>query len=263
MIVDIHDGREGETGGGLVRRLNWQRIIGQGGGGTVIAGDFDSHSQPWDPTCTEQWDTTCLEAIIGEHWLVFGNDNSRSDYWNQHNSMGESVIDLTLANRSVGKWMILDMSHASGSNREIIAWELEMEKQEEGRGTEIVGRNLAGVSLKDFEAFEKLWGERAKERSHLGAERTGDKVESEAKWCEEALSNVLDAIAQKLTICAHSKRWWNGEIKEKRSQLGRQKRRRSRWAVTGRAKAELQKSVRRAKGMMWNDNLYNLTAAEV
>jgi len=58
----------------------------------------------------------------------------------------------------------------------------------------------------------------------LGAESTGDEVESEAEWCEEALRNALDAIAQKMTICAHSKRWWNAKIKEKRSQLGRQKR---------------------------------------
>jgi len=78
-------------------------MIRQGGGVTVLAGDFDSHSQPWDPRCTERSDTTCWEAIIDEHWLVFGNDDRPSDYWNRHNSMGESVIDMTLANRPFGK----------------------------------------------------------------------------------------------------------------------------------------------------------------
>jgi len=52
--------------------------------------------------------------------------------------------------------MILDVSHASGSNREIIEWELEMEKQEEARGTEIIGWNLAAMSQEDLEASEDL-----------------------------------------------------------------------------------------------------------
>jgi len=91
----------------------------------------------------------------------------------------------------------------------------------------------------------------------------GDKVESEAEWCQEALSKVLDATARKMRTCAHSKRWWNGEIKEKRSQRGREKRRSRRSAATAQAKAELQKSIQREIGRMWNDYLRNLRGAEV
>jgi len=67
----------------------------------------------------------------------------------------------------------------------------------------------------------------------------------------------------KITICAHSKRGWNGEIKDKRSQLGREKRRGRRSAATPQAKAELQKSVRRAEDKMWNYDLKNQRGAEV
>jgi hypothetical protein len=77
------------------------------------------------------------------------------------------------------------------------------------------------------------------------------------------LSKVLDATAKKIMICAHSKRWWNGKIKEKRSQHGREKRRRCRSAATAQAKAELQKSVWRAKDKMWNDYVKNLRRPEV
>jgi hypothetical protein len=89
------------------------------------------------------------------------------------------------------------------------------------------------------EAAEELGREWGKEWVHLGEESTGDEVESEAKWCQEALSKVLDTTAKKITICTHSKRWWNSEIKEKRSQLRREKRRRCRSAVTAQAKAKL------------------------
>ena len=97
----------------------------------------------------------------------------------------------------------------------------------------------------------------------MGAESTWYEVPRQAEWCQEAPSKVLDAIGKKITTCTHSKKWWNGEIKEKRSQLGREKRRRRRLAATAQAKAELQKSVRRAQYRICNDYLNNLRAAEV
>jgi len=138
-----------------------------------------------------------------------------------------------------------------------------MEKEEEAGGTQVVGWNLAAMSQEDMEMAEELWRLRANDRAHIGAENTGDEVESEAEWCQEALSKVLDITAKKITICAYSKRCWNGEIKEKRSQLGREKRTRRRSEATAQAKAELQMSVRRAKDKMWNDFLKILRGVEV
>jgi len=97
----------------------------------------------------------------------------------------------------------------------------------------------------------------------MGAESTGDNFESEADWCQKALSKVLDITAKKLRICARSKRWWNGEIKERRSQLRSEHRRRCRSAATVPSQAELQKSIWRAKDRMWNDYQKTLRGAEV
>jgi len=119
------------------------------------------------------------------------------------------------------------------------------------------------MSHEDVGVAEERWRMRAMDRAHLGAKSTGDKVEREAEWCHAALSNVLDATAKQITICAHSKRWWNGHIEEKRSQLVREKRRRRTSAATAQAKAKLQKSFCRAKDKMWNDNLNYLRGAEV
>ena len=96
QIVNIYDQREGETGERPARRLNWQRIIRQEGGETVLAGDFNAHSQCWAPRCTERRDATCWEQMIDEHGLVIGNDDQPTHYWTRHDSMGKSVIDLTL-----------------------------------------------------------------------------------------------------------------------------------------------------------------------
>ena len=229
----------------------------------MLAGDFNAHSQRWNPKCTERRDAAYWEDIIDEHGLLIENDDRPTHHWTKNESEGESIIDLTLANRPLGKWSILDWSHVTGSDHEIIEGEVDMEKQEEAEGTQIVGWNLAAMSQEDEEQAEKLWKERARGRAYLGEESMGDEVESEAEWCQEALSKVLNATAKKIRKCACSKRWWNGEIKEKRSQLGREKRRRRRSEATAQAKAELQKSIQREKGRMWNDYLRNLRGTEV
>jgi hypothetical protein len=101
-------------------------------------------------------------------------------------------------------------------------------------------------------------------RAYLGVESRGDDIESEAEWCQEALGMVLDTTAKKIRICAQSKGWLNGEIKERRSYLGREeRRRRRRWVGTAQAMAELQKSFRTVKESMWNDYLKNLREAGV
>ena len=81
---------------------------------------------------------------------------------------------------------------------------------------------------------------------------TGDNIESEAERCQEALGKVLDATAREMRICARSQRWWNGEIKPRTRQLVRDRRRRRRSVATGKAKEELQKSIRLANDRMWN-----------
>ena len=94
-----------------------------------------------------------------------------------------------------------------------------------------------------MEAAEKLWTELVKERADLDADRSGDEVEQEAAWCQEAMSKVLDATAKTIRICTQSKRWWNADIKERRRAVGREKRRRGNSDEATRANAELQKSI--------------------
>jgi hypothetical protein len=82
----------------------------------VLVGDFNAHIQCWDPRNTERRDATYYEDNKDEHGLVIGNDDRPSHYWTRHDSMGESVIVLALANRPFEKWWILDGSHATGSD---------------------------------------------------------------------------------------------------------------------------------------------------
>jgi len=119
------------------------------------------------------------------------------------------------------------------------------------------------MSKEDEEAAEKLWKALERDRAQLGEECTGDNVERDAEWCQATLSKDLDAKAKKIRIWARSKTWWNGEIKERRSAVGREKRRGRRSEAAAHAKAELQKSISQLKSRMWDDYLQNLRGGEV
>jgi len=122
---------------------------------------------------------------------------------------------------------------------------------------------LAAMTEEDAEAAEELWTELAKEGAHLDAECTADEVEQEAACCQEAMVNVLDAMAKKIRICAISNRWWNADIKKRTKVVGRETRRRRKSEEASRAKAELQKLIRQSKKKMWSEYLPNLWGPEV
>jgi hypothetical protein len=125
-----------------------------------------------------------------------------------------------------------------------------MEKQDEAGDTQDIGWNVVAMSQEDNEKAVELWRELGMGRAYLGVESTGDDIESKAEWCQDTLGLVVDATTKKIWFCDRSKRWWNGEIKERRSHLGSEKRRRRTLAATAQAQAEFQKLIQRSKDMM-------------
>jgi hypothetical protein len=120
MIVNIYDQKASGTGERPARTLDWQKVVRQGGGGTVCVGVLNAHSQRWDPRCTERKEAAYWEGIIDEHGLVVGDDDRPTHYWTRIENKGVSIIDQTLANEPFGKWTILDGNHATESDHEII-----------------------------------------------------------------------------------------------------------------------------------------------
>jgi hypothetical protein len=106
----------------------------------------------------------------------------------------------------------VEASNAAESDHEIIEWQVDMKQLEEAEGRQVVGWNLAAKSQESEEQVDNLWKDKARGKAYLGGESTGDEVESEAEWCQESLSKVLDTTAKKIMICARSNRWCNGDI---------------------------------------------------
>ena len=64
----------------------------------MFRGDINSYSYCWDPRCTDPSDSTYCKGIIDKLGLVIGNDDRPTHYWMRHPSMGEAILDWTLAN---------------------------------------------------------------------------------------------------------------------------------------------------------------------
>jgi len=149
------------------------------------------------------------------------------------------------------------------SGRIASGFQTELHFADEAVGIQVVGWKLAAMLLEDTEQTVKLCRWWVMGRTYLRVQSTGNEVESEAKWFQEVLCMVVNATADSIIICAQSTRQWNCEIKERWSQLGREKRKRCRSAAKAQPKAALQKSIWRAKDRMWNEYLKNLRGADV
>jgi len=149
---------------------------------------MNAHSGRWDPRCREQCDATLWDEIIDEYELEIGNEDRPTYHWARSGEEGKSTIELTLATRPITQWTILEGSHATGSDQEVIEWEVNVDQQEEADHVQVIGWNLAATSKLDEEAAEKLWKELERDRAHLGGECMGDDVEREAKLYQATLS---------------------------------------------------------------------------
>jgi len=165
------------------------------------------------------------EGVIDENGLEIGNEARPSHHWTREDQEAKLVIDLTLATRPIGKWTMLSDDCATGSEQEVIAWEVEVHTMGEADHEREVRWNFVAMTKNDVEAGEKLWMEKAKQRAQLDVECTEDEMEKEATWCQEAMNSDLDTTPKRIMTWARSKSWWNANMKERRRMVRRERRR--------------------------------------
>jgi hypothetical protein len=98
-IVNVYKQKDTQSGVRPASKLNRQIVHRQGG--TVLAGDFNTHSTRWDPRCQVQRDATFWKDVIDNNGLEIGNDGRASHHWTREGHGGESVIGLMLANQPI------------------------------------------------------------------------------------------------------------------------------------------------------------------
>lgn len=83
---------------------------------------------------------------------------------------GDYVIDLILAIRPIMRWNITADDLATGSDHQLMEWEMGVDIQEKADHKSLVGWNIAAMTEQDFEAAENLWIALPTESAHLRPE---------------------------------------------------------------------------------------------
>jgi len=176
-----------------------------------------------------------------------------------------SIIDLTLSTRNLElNWAIAGEEEATGSDHEMIVWEvLGCGTSNSGTSEKTTGWDIGSWDPrnKDEEGREKAEKKKRAARETfikligglgpLDDESTVEQADEAAVALRTAMTATLNEHARHRRWCSRSKRWWNDELRDLRATLGRAKRTRN-WARIKSARRELSRAIRKAKKDCWN-----------
>ena len=240
----------------------------------TVASDMNAHSRMWNGRAAYQHNDTFWGDLVETHGLTI--HNSEEVTRSGANAECHSIIDLTLTKRNVYlRWSIACEDQSTGSNHEILVWEV-VEKDQGGPSCKVTtGWNLPEFKRTDGTPEEqekrkeargeakRQWEDAAERRGLAAATKEG--VEEEARWIRDTAASILDEFAKPRWVCLRSKSWWADEISELSKQLGRARRahREIRTEATKAARRNLRRAIRRAKKAYWNSLLENATGGNV
>jgi len=143
-----------------------------------------------------------------------------------------SIIDLTLSSPAVAlNWCLLQ-EEATGSDHEVIMWEVLGGKEGGKPGKTVTGWNISGWEGRAKEEEERKKAEKKARRAEdtfrqlmggtqLDDESTMEQISGMADRLRAAVTETLDRHAVQKRWCSRSKRWWTDELRDLRKTLGR------------------------------------------
>jgi len=263
-------GRQGGSGEWLAQRANWEAITRYNQ--VIIAGDMNTHSQMWNGRATSRRNVPFWENLISDHSLVVWNSKEATRVGGDNHS----IIDLTLSSPGVELNWSIDSEAATGSNHEVIMWEIlggtpnSQDSSKEVTGWDIRGWSGAGKSEKEQKAArekeaaaQQCYLRSGKKTAALDDTSSAEQVEEAAVALREAMVGTLNNHARAKRWCSRSKPWWTEELAELRKQLGRARQRPAGIGRTRDAQRNLRRAIRKAKKECWNKFLQEAKEREV
>ena len=232
-LVNIYDnwvGRgqlwqgEAEEKRRAIQDVDWETVIE---GRTILMGDFNAHSIYWNPECRRRERAETLEALIDKYELIVNNDMAVPT--RPKNTAGHSIIDLTITTPALGfvaAWSI-DPEYSTPSDHELITFDLKNLDYTQGSigpSKDVTGWALKDLTTEQEKNMEDQWKAITEERPVVSASCSREELDLEAQCISDTLSQMFDHNCKPLRICARSKRWWNEDVNQARSQYKTQRR---------------------------------------
>jgi len=186
---------------------------------------MNAYSQMWNGRATSRRNVPFWENHITNHSLVVWNSEEATRVGGNNHA----IIDLTLTASVELNWYI-DSEEATGSNHEVIVWEV-LGGIPGSRNTskEVTGWDISGWGSTEKSEEEQTAIQEKKAAAQQCFLRAGGKmevlddtssveqVEEAAVALQEAMVGTLNSHARRKRWCSRSKPWWNEDIRKKKN----------------------------------------------
>ena len=152
-IVNVYDQNPQEAGRARIAHLaNWTEIMSVPR--VIVAGDMNAHITLWNGRATTPRNHSFWEDLISSHGMTIYNSERATR--SGANANCHSIVDLTLSKGNVElHWSIAHEDHSSGSNHEILVWEIVEDGMSSPTSKIVTGWDLQDFKKMDGSAEEK------------------------------------------------------------------------------------------------------------
>jgi hypothetical protein len=178
----------------------------------LLEGDWNAHSNRWDPECPPKRDEVFLTNLMNEYDLTEVTDGEATHMSTRNGEISSSLIDFFITKAGMANNLEIATDLATTLDHAIVCAHL---KWDEGEGVK-VSRKVTGWDIdglksekENYEKAQKYWRDKSSKRPILTEESSEDELQKEAEWIQRNFVNHLNKCCKKVKVCARSKRWWN------------------------------------------------------
>jgi len=261
-LVNVYDQLRQEGGvrsqGRAAQTARWREIMKQEK--ILLGGDWNAHSNRWDPQCPPKRDVRFLESLMDEYNLIDVTDGEETHTNIRNGETSGSLIDYVITTASMADRLETSTDLPTTSNHAIVYAQLRWDEGEGAKVSQkITGWDIDGLKSKEeeenYKKAQKEWKDKSSRRPVLDEQSSREDLQREAEWIQRNFVNHLNRCCKKVKVCARLKRWWTAEIAENRKILGSITRARK-IGEASQQQVEAQRSnhrriIRQSKTKMW------------
>jgi len=273
-LVNVYDQLRQEGGlrsqGRPAQTARWREIMEQEK--ILLGGDWNTHSDRWDPMCPPKRDANFLEYFMDQYDLIDVMDGEETHTNMRNGEISGSLIDFSISKALMADRLETSTDLATTSDHTSVCAQSRWDEGERVKvSRKITGWDINGLKSKEeeenYKKAQKDWKDKSLKRPILDEYSSGGELQREAEWIQRNFVNYLSRHCKKVKVCARSKRWWMGEIVEQRKNLGSIKRARKRGEATQQhvetQQSNLRRIIRQLKTKMWQKFLSPATRDSV
>jgi len=191
--------------GRLAQTARWTEIMGQNK--ILLGGDWNAHSDRWDPECPPKRDEVFLTNLMNEYNLTDVTDGEATHTNTRNGEISRSLIDFFITKAGMADNLEIATDLATTSDHVIVYAHLRW-----GEGEEVkVLRKVTGWDIdrlkseeekENYNKAKKYWEDKSSMRPILDEKSSEEDLQKEAKWIQQNFVNHLNRCCKKVKVCA-------------------------------------------------------------